>query len=656
MSNDFYVNTPSLGFRHVFSSLLLFLLLAGVSCRPRSTRIPEPQPSSEEVVSPADPQGVMNDVLVDSVEGFREAVQQLQPGDRLLLQDGIYQDVGNLTFSVKGSAELPVLIQPLHPHQVQFRGELSWRIDGQQLHFSGLDFIEGRSVPTDKPYASFIYASPSSDSIRFSGCRFIRCEMELKENGKTKGRLVTLHGDHHRFDHCVMYDLIGGGLAMKGPEKLTDPAYKGSSRVDHNIFREMTRHRALKDQGEALFLGTGFEHRGHRRMGTVVEFNIFDRAVGDTHGEIITVKGSEIIFRNNLFVNAPGAWFAGGSHLSLRSTDHCVIHHNLFQNLGCGIWVTGKGHQIFNNLFLDIDHAGLLFPSGNIAGVTLNEGVTMVDGTYFDINNTADVYGKLSRGYGAAFRAAEDCVIVHNAFSDLKRYAVIAQDKQKGGKGSLPIRNNVIANNVFAAAVERRNDPFMHIRHPDKNQIQGNVYHVESGSKAGALGEDAILDDRKVEAQPVNAEAQLRSLDTGAFGVPLPKLPKRDFWGQPRDQDQPVAGPLQSQALEMELAQILPPVPPMPGSLREEPLKAAFEQFPAEVRVGEYLMLDAAHSAGEIRTYRWDFGDGAVSEGPGNAIAHRWQKAGLYELVLQVQGPGGEESEIKKTIHVLQAP
>lgn len=296
---------------------------------------------------PADPVvQIYQDVRVASVQEFREAVESLLPGQRLLLQDGEYPDVGSLTFSVKGTEEQSVLIQPQNPHQVVFTGELYWRIDGTHITFSGLDFIDGRSVPTDKPYAAFIYASDASDSIRISACRLISCEMELKANGKTKGRLITLHGDHHRFDHCLLYDPIGGGLAVKGPERINDPAFKGQARIDHNIFREMTRHRQLRDQGEALFLGTGFEHRGHRRLGAMVEFNIFDRATGDTHGEIITVKSSDITFRNNLFVNAPGAWFAGGSHLSLRSTDDCLIINNLFQRLGCGIWVTGKRHRI----------------------------------------------------------------------------------------------------------------------------------------------------------------------------------------------------------------------------------------------------------------------------------------------------------------------
>jgi len=595
-----------------------------------------------------------NDVMVDSVEGFRQAVLDLKPGDRILLQDGVYTDIGTLSFKVQGTPEKPVMIRPQNPHQVVITGKMSWHISGQHLTFSGLDFIDGRSVPTDKPYASYIYASDASDSLRFSACRFISCEMELKENGKTKGRLITLHGDNHRVDHCLIYDPIGGGLAIKGPDRINDKAFKGNAWIDHNIFREMTRHRELRDQGEALFLGTGFEHRGHRRLGAVVEFNIFDRATGDTHGEIITVKGSEIIFRNNLFVNAPGPWFAGGSHLSMRSTDDCLIYNNLFYRLGCGIWVTGKRHRIFNNLFLDIDYAGLLFPAGNIAAVTENEGVTMLDGTYFDMFNTPDVYGKISRGYGAAFRAAEDCIIVHNSFCGLKRYAVIAIDKKNSDKGSLPIKGNLLANNIFESALERRNDPFMHVQYPELNTISNNVYRMEENSKQGALGKLALFEAMQDQAESRSVEARLKTMGTNSTGVPTPITESIDFLGQKRNPENPVTGPLEKWPSEMSLASVLPPVPPMPESLKDMPLKADFQVFPQNIQAGDLLVLDAAHSAGDIVEYHWDFGDGSESRSKGNAIAHRWQKTGEYIVTLTVRTQAGEQSGTEMSITVAE--
>ncbi len=639
------LQAPALPF--VRPLILFSVLFAAMSCH----RSPAPEEQSPMTGSAPAP-FPFNDILVESVEGFRQAVQELEPGDRILLQDGEYADIGNLSFNVKASAKKPVVIQPENPHQVVITGEMSWHISGQHITFSGLDFIDGRSVPTDKPYAGLIYASDGSDSIRFSSCRFISCEIERKENGKTKGRLITLHGDHHRFDHCLIYDPIGGGLAIKGPDRINDIAYKGSARVDHNIFRNMTRHRQLKDQGEALFLGTGFEHRGHRRIGAIVEYNMFDQANGDTHGEIITVKGSEVIMRHNLFVNAPGAWFEGGSHLSLRSTNHCHIYQNLFYRLGCGIWVTGKGHRIFNNFFVDIDYAGLMFPAGNIKAVTENEGVTMLDDTYFDMMNRPDVYGKISRGYGAAFRAAEDCSILHNSFSGLKRYAVIAIDKKNSDKGSLPVRGNLIANNLFESAPERRQDPFMQIQHPDLNTISHNVYRMEDDSKPGATGEHALFERWEPPAEMGNLHDRLNTLRTESTGQPAPIPIATDVWDQERNAALPVIGASEQQPPEEALASILPPVPPMPGSLKDLPLKADFRVFPQNVQAGNLLVLDAAHSAGTISAYHWNFGDGSESRSRGNAIAHRWLKAGEYRVTLTVLSQTGDRSVLKRTIVV----
>ena len=71
--------------------------------------------------------------------------------------------------------------------------------------------------------------------------------------------------------------------------------------------------------------------------------------------------------------------------------------------------------------------------------------------------------------------------------------------------------------------------------------------------------------------------------------------------------------------------------------------------------VGEEIILNASHSYdpdGEIISYRWDFGDGAIAEG--EVVTHVYKEAGRYRITLEVMDDGGETDTAEAYIEILQ--
>lgn len=555
---------------------------------------------------------------VGSVPEFRETLIRLEPGDELILKDGVYADMGEVNLSRSGDPDRPIIIRPKTPHQVRFTGELRWRITGSHLQIHGLIFDRCRKAPSQDRWGSLIEATNSTRGLQISGCRFLSCESERVESRATKGPLVNLHGDRHRVNHNVFEDPMGVMLGIRGDDAQMQKRIPGYVRIDHNLFRDASRWREESQQGEAIFMGTGFSHYRTRPLGAVVEYNVFDRAIGDKHGEIITVKASDVTFRNNIFAHGPGAWFEGGAHLSLRHTDNVTVENNLFVNLGCGIWVTGKGHTIRNNLFDQIDFAGLYFPSGNLREVEDDRAVIMVDGARLEMS-TPGIYSRISREYGAVFWAAEQCVIEHNTFTNLSKFAFYMRDNRKAERGFIPPSDNRVEANIFAAGKNRAQGPFMFIDQPEQNSMTNNLYLLPEPFPEDPFGEHAVV-------------------------VRPEEVPDWKVHGHSIPDARPQTGLQES--LE------LPPLPPMPGSLREQPLRAEFQAISTTVNTGDYLMLDASFSAGSIIDYQWDFGDGSRISGGENAVPHRWTREGIYMVTLRVRDAEQQQATYQKRIQV----
>ncbi len=565
------------------------------------------------------PQPDANVHNIHTTEALVQVLPLLQPGDEVILASGEYSNAGVLLLESSGTPDSPIVIRADRMNGVVFTGELRMKISGSHIVLKGLRFENCRVQPSDERWTSLIVSRNETRNIRISGCQFISCEAERRENGSTKGALLNLHGDQHRVDHNVFYDIQGVILGVRGDTDQMKKRIKGEVRIDHNLFRDSTRWRKEAQQGEAIFMGSGFSHYRTQPLGAVIEFNVFDQAIGDTHGEIITVKASQNIIRNNVFAHGPKAWFEGGAHLSIRHSDETLVEQNLFYNLGCGIWLTGRNHIIRNNIFHEIDFAGMYFPSGNLKAVEDDVAVIMVDHERV-VMSEPDSYSFITKEYGAVNWAAQSCLIEQNTFSDLKKFAFYMRDNVKADRGFIPPAENRIQGNLFHVLKQIEPAPLMHVDQPELNTFQDNLFLIPE-------------------------EVNLRPQGDTSRVVRPGEDSQTDMW---MELELPRGEPGYGAKIPFDI----PAVPPKPGSRHSLPLRAEFELLRSSTAVNAPVLLDAAFSGGEVTEYRWDFGNGVQLTTTVNACVYAWESPGTYQVRLTVRTSDGENATVKKKIRV----
>ena len=80
--------------------------------------------------------------LVTNIDEFKEATKTLQPGDRIVLASGIWNDV-ELRLSGEGRADSPIELTAEEPGKVIITGQSNLRFSGSHIHVSGLVFTDG---------------------------------------------------------------------------------------------------------------------------------------------------------------------------------------------------------------------------------------------------------------------------------------------------------------------------------------------------------------------------------------------------------------------------------------------------------------------------------------------------------------------------------
>ncbi|MBM4080063.1 MAG: hypothetical protein FJ278_10220, partial [Planctomycetes bacterium] len=273
----------------------------------------------------------------DTAAGFNDRAAKLQPGDELVLRNGVYSD-WRLEIPCRGADSKPVVIRPQTPGGVLFRRATAIRITGDHVEVRGFHF----------EHCGGMVVNVLGQRNRLTECRFLWCGNPRS----TFTHIVEIGGAAHdnRVDHCHFEGSksMSVGLRINGPDKTGR-----RNRIDHNVFRDIL---PLSSNGqEAVQLGQGGQGKGGESH-TLVEFNTFDNASGDP--EFISNKSSRNVIRYNVAVNCNAA-------LVLRGGDHCLVEGNVILLGGRGgIRIHGSDHLVINNLIADASQPGILMPAG----------------------------------------------------------------------------------------------------------------------------------------------------------------------------------------------------------------------------------------------------------------------------------------------------
>ena len=270
--------------------------------------------------------GLAETLLVHSQDEFEDTVDDLEPGDTIMLANGAWRDF-EILFTGFGTPDQPITLTAETRGEVFITGQSNLRMAGEYLVVSGLVFRDGHT-PTNtvisfrRTRGDYAYHSRVTETVidRFNNPE--RHETDY---------WVMMYGKHNRFDHNHLVGKSNAGVLM-AVRLDSEESQENHHRIDHNYFGP--RPILGTNGGEILRIGTS--HYSRSNSFTVVENNYFDRCNGEL--EIISNKSGGNTIRGNLFFESRGT-------LTMRHGDGAVVENNVF--LGNRVDHTG-GIRVIN--------------------------------------------------------------------------------------------------------------------------------------------------------------------------------------------------------------------------------------------------------------------------------------------------------------------
>ena len=353
------------------------------------------------------------EVVLTPTDDHRKALQQLRPGDEVVLTAGEWRDVV-LKIEATGTAQQPILIRAETSGETIFTGNSQLAFSGQHVTVQGLHF---RDITSKSEIIQFrTHSERLATHYRLTNCVITN---QLAPSGKEEQRWVSVYGTDNRVDHCFFQ-----GKQTKGALLVvwvTDE--ENRHRLDHNHFGQ--RPPLGGNGGETIRIGTSDVSLNVSR--TVVEQNLFEKCDGES--EIISNKSCANVYRRNTFLSCSGT-------LTLRHGNDCRVEQNYFLGRKArgsgGVRMIGKGHLVVNNYFAELE------------GDEIRSALSFMNG----IENTP------LNGYAQV----HDCVVAFNTIIDCKVAMTVGVEASR--KQPLVPQNCTVANNVF---VGRRNEIREHV-------------------------------------------------------------------------------------------------------------------------------------------------------------------------------------------------
>jgi len=145
--------------------------------------------------------------LVKDKQEYDVAIPKLQPGDELVLANGVWRNV-NFVFEATGTEKHPITLRSQTPGKVFISGVSDLKLAGEHLIIKGLVFKDGYSP--DREMVSF----RKNSRVFANRVRFTENVIDSfnKPNRQDKSSWIALYGKHNRVDHNHIV-----GKTNKGP-------------------------------------------------------------------------------------------------------------------------------------------------------------------------------------------------------------------------------------------------------------------------------------------------------------------------------------------------------------------------------------------------------------------------------------------------------
>ncbi|RDY60196.1 chondroitinase-B domain-containing protein [Flagellimonas nanhaiensis] len=404
--------------------------------------------------------------LVNTMEDFDNAVANAQPGDVIVLANGVWEDA-ELLFEGNGTKEKPITLTVEEKGKVSLEGASNLRMAGQYLHVEGLVFKNGFTPTTE-------VISFKKDRNSFAiNSRVTECVIDDYNNPERHepDTWVAIYGKNNRVDHNHLVGKRNRGVTMivrlNGKEH-----QENHHKIDHNYFGP--RPNLGSNGGETLRIGTS--HFSRTNSNTLVEANYFDQCDGEH--EIISNKSGQNTYKNNVFYECIGT-------LTMRHGEGTLVDGNVF--IGNGKPSTG-GIRVINGKQTVTNNYGI-----GLTGYRFRGAFVIMNGIY---NSPINRYDQ-----------AKDAVVKNNTFINCDHVQLCAgADAERNA----PPENCVVADNIFYN--EKRDNLFTVYDDISGINFQNNIIspNVNSISESGFTKLELELEENE-NGLLVPADATLKT-------------------------------------------------------------------------------------------------------------------------------------------------
>ena len=297
--------------------------------------------------------------LVKTNQELYEAIKSAEPGDEIVLSNGVWKDV-EIKFIGKGTKDKPITLKSETAGKVSIEGESYIKFGGEYLVVEGLHFKNGFS-PSSAVIDFKIGHKDAPDEIA-NNCKVTNCVIEdFNKPKRDNGDLwVNFWGRHNELSNNYI-----AGKTNRGPTVRVNISGIESINNYHQIVNNHFGPRPVKGgpSGETIQLGDSYTSMSPSH--TMVANNLFEECNGEV--EVISSKTNFNVFKNNVFYKSEGS-------LVTRHGNYSMIDGNYFigdsenENIG-GIRIINTGHWVVNNYFFNLKGKSFRSPLAVMNGI-----------------------------------------------------------------------------------------------------------------------------------------------------------------------------------------------------------------------------------------------------------------------------------------------
>jgi poly(beta-D-mannuronate) lyase len=275
-------------------------------------------------------------IIVKNADELKKANKEAKPGDIIVLQDGIWNNI-TILLNCTGTKDQPITFKAQTPGKVIISGNSKLQIGGTYIIADGLNFSNGYAGDD----AVITFRINKNELANY--CRVTNTVINDFNNPKRldENYWVALYGKYNQIDHCSFQNKKNMGVMMAvilDDERSRENFHS----INNNYFG--FRLPLASNTGETIRVGVS-QHCEFNSNTQIID-NFFEQCDGET--EIISLKSGSNVIRNNLFKECSGS-------VVLRHGDFNTVENNIFLGNNKpgtgGVRIINKGQWVVNNLF-----------------------------------------------------------------------------------------------------------------------------------------------------------------------------------------------------------------------------------------------------------------------------------------------------------------